>query len=39
MKNCGKGPSLKWDGTLYPFADPELVLKLVKGDSDGSAVD
>lgn len=39
MKNCGKGPSLKWDGTLYPFADPELVLKLVKGDSDESAVD
>lgn len=34
MKNCGKGPSLKWDGTLYPFADEALVLSLVKGNVD-----
>ncbi len=32
MKNCGKGPSLKWDGKLYPFADDELVLRLVQGE-------
>ncbi len=33
MKNCGRGPSLKWDGKLYPYADQELVLSLVKDKS------
>ena len=30
MKNCGKGPSLKWDGELFPFADRELIIRLVQ---------
>lgn len=29
MKNCKAGPSLRWDGTLYPQADEALVKQLV----------
>jgi len=35
MKNCKAGPSLRWDGVLYPQADERLIRKLVH--SDGSA--
>lgn len=28
MKNCPKGPSIKWNGTLYSNADQELITKL-----------
>ena len=28
MKNCQNGPSIKWDGTLYSHATPELLSKL-----------
>jgi len=27
---CGKGPNLKWDGTLYNGADEALIRKLVE---------
>ena len=30
MKNCPKGPSLKWDGKLYSGADIQLIQKLVE---------
>lgn len=30
MKNCRKGPSLRWDGELYPQADEALVRRLLK---------
>lgn len=33
MKNCGKGPSLKWDGRLFAKATPELLHRLVSGAS------
>lgn len=29
MKNCRRGPSLRWDGTLYPCAGIELIESLV----------
>ena len=29
MKNCKAGPSLRWDGVLYPRADEALVKRLV----------
>lgn len=32
MKNCPKGPSLKWNGKLYSGADIKLIQKLV-GDN------
>lgn len=30
MRQCGKGPNLKWDGQLYNRADAELLHKLLK---------
>ena len=30
MRRCGKGPNLKWDGTLHSRADEELLKKLLK---------
>ena len=30
MRQCGKGPNLKWDGTLYNRADEELLKKLME---------
>ena len=35
MKNCKAGPSVKWDGILYPRADEALVRGLVER-GDGS---
>lgn len=29
MRMCGKGPNLKWDGTLYHQADEALIRRLV----------
>jgi len=34
MKNCKAGPSLRWDGQLYPRANEQLIRKLVEGDSE-----
>jgi len=31
MRMCGKGPNIKWDGTLYHQATEALLEKLVKG--------
>jgi len=31
MRMCGKGPNIKWDGTLYHKADEELIRRLVEG--------
>lgn len=31
MKNCGKGPSIRWDGQLYAHADEALIRRLVSG--------
>ena len=30
MRQCGKGPNLKWDGQIYNRADAELLKKLLK---------
>lgn len=30
MRQCGKGPNLKWDGQLYNRADEELLKKLLE---------
>ena len=30
MKNCGKGPNIKWDGRLYSSADIQLLQNLVE---------
>ena len=30
MRQCGKGPNLKWDGQLYNRVDAELLQKLLK---------
>ena len=30
MRQCGKGPNLKWDGTLYHRADETLLKKLLE---------
>lgn len=30
MRLCGKGPNIKWDGTLYHQADEELIRRLVE---------
>ena len=30
MRMCGKGPNLKWDGTLYHGADEALIRSLVE---------
>ena len=32
MRQCGKGPNLKWDGVLHNRADAELLQKLLKND-------
>ena len=29
MRMCGKGPNIKWDGTVHHRADEELIQKLV----------
>lgn len=29
MKNCGKGPSIRWDGKLYGQADEALIRALI----------
>ena len=31
MKNCGRGPSLKWDGHICSNADEELIRRLAEG--------
>ena len=31
MRQCGKGPNLRWDGKLYNEASEELLRKLIKG--------
>lgn len=30
MRLCGKGPNLRWDGTLYHRAEKELIQKLLE---------
>ena len=30
MRMCGKGPNLKWDGTLYHQADEGLIQRLIQ---------
>lgn len=30
MRNCSKGPNVRWDGTLYHEADEALIRKLVE---------
>jgi NADH:ubiquinone oxidoreductase subunit E len=32
MRLCGKGPNLKWDGTLYHKADEALLKRLLEGE-------
>lgn len=32
MKQCGKGPNIKWDGVHYPSADPALLRRLIGQD-------
>lgn len=34
MRMCGKGPNIRWDGTLYHQADEALIQKLVKDVMD-----
>lgn len=34
MKNCKAGPSLRWDGVLYPRADEALVRRLTGCSSE-----
>ena len=31
MRQCGKGPNIRWDGKVYNAATPELVEKLIEG--------
>ena len=31
MRQCGKGPNIRWDGKLYNGADEALLRKLVEG--------
>ena len=31
MRLCGKGPNIRWDGTVYPQADEELLRRLIEG--------
>jgi hypothetical protein len=31
MRLCGKGPNLRWDGTLHHKADEALLRKLLGG--------
>ena len=30
MRLCGKGPNIKWDGTLYHHATPKLLQQLIQ---------
>lgn len=30
MRMCGKGPNIRWDGTVYHQATPELLEELIK---------
>ena len=30
MRQCGKGPNIRWDGKIYNAATPELVKKLIE---------
>ena len=30
MRQCGKGPNIRWDGTLYNHADEALLRRLTK---------
>ena len=32
MRLCGKGPNIKWDGTLYHQADEALLCLLINGE-------
>ena len=32
MRMCGKGPNLRWDGTVYNQADEALIRRLVEGE-------
>ena len=29
MRMCGKGPNIRWDGTVYHRATPELLKDLI----------
>lgn len=31
MRQCGKGPNIRWDGKVYNGATPEMVEKLIEG--------
>lgn len=31
MRQCAKGPNIRWDGQLYNRATPELIQKLIEG--------
>ena len=31
MRQCAKGPNIRWDGKVYNAATPELVKKLIEG--------
>ena len=31
MRQCGKGPNIRWDGKLYNQADEDLLKKLING--------
>ena len=31
MRQCAKGPNIRWDGQVYNAATPELVKKLIEG--------
>lgn len=35
MRLCGKGPNLRWDGTLYHQADGKLLRELLKSAEEG----
>lgn len=34
MKNCKNGPSVRWDGVLYPAADIRLLRRLIQGENN-----
>ena len=34
MRLCGKGPNIKWDGTLYHHADEALLRRLTEGEKE-----
>lgn len=33
MKNCKKGPSIRWDGEIVSFAAPDLIRQIIKTGS------